>query len=125
MSVVHPQLPPTHRQHTKPKLLSHVPHGIVPPQPSSTTPHVFPLHALVGMRGVHPQTFGTLPPPQVAPVPASSQVEGPQTTGPPQLSLAVPQLLPAQGLPPSGTHPHTFGTPPPPQVAGDTHVPPT
>ena len=57
----------------------------VPPQPSETWPHP----ANVQVAGVHPQTFGVPPPPQV-----SNPVHVPQSSVPPQPSEIVPQFLP-------------------------------
>lgn len=65
----------------------HVPHEMVPPQPSEPVPQVWPPVHVV--EGVHPQTFGVPPPPQVC-----GDLQLPQLSVPPQPLEIVPQFLP-------------------------------
>lgn len=73
-------------------------------------PHPAPASAQV--LGVHPQTLGVPPPPQV-----SGTLQVPQLSWCPHPSSTVPQVAPrsAQVL---AAHPQMFGLPPPPQVCG-------
>jgi hypothetical protein len=71
--------------------------------------------------GVQPHTFGVPPPPQVTPVPLHVPHEAtlravPQLSVPDQAPQALPnRLQKVASL--SGMQPHTFGVPPPPQLA--------
>lgn len=65
----------------------HVPQVIVPPHPSDPVPHVWPPVHVV--EGVHPQTFGVPPPPQVC-----GDLQLPQLSVPPQPLEIVPQVAP-------------------------------
>jgi hypothetical protein len=72
-------------------LIGHVPQVIVPPQPLGAVPHACPAGQVVA--GVHPQTFGVPPPPQVCPVPV--HVAGPHAkTGQPFAGVSMPQFAP-------------------------------
>jgi hypothetical protein len=71
----------------------------------------------IGSLGAQPHTFAVPPPPQLW---FAEQV--PHEMGNPQLSLTVPQFLPAQGLP-LEVQPHTPVVPLPPHVCGGVHVP--
>jgi hypothetical protein len=66
----------------------HVPQSSEPPQPSAGFPHVAP--SCPHVFGLHPQTFGFPPPPQV-----SRPLHVPQLRVPPQPSGGVPQLSPS------------------------------
>ena len=64
------------------------PHETVPPQPSGTVPQLSPAGQVVA--GVHPQTLGVPPPPQVC----GAVHAGPQETVPPQPSEKLPHINP-------------------------------
>jgi hypothetical protein len=102
----------------------HVPQLTVPPQPSETIPHVFPVavQSVATVPGVQ-QTFGVSPcvgfPPQVCP-PVHA---GPQLIVVLQLFVSVPQFAPAGHVVTFGLHPHSLAVPPPPQVFGAVQVP--
>ncbi len=64
----------------------HVPQTSVPPQPLGIVPQSSPAGHVA--RGVHPQTFGVPPPPQVCPV----GHDMPQLSVPPQPFEIAPQL---------------------------------
>jgi hypothetical protein len=130
----------------------HDPQSLLPPHPSLTSPHGTPpstpdaatiaahadafgigVHAFrppsmtapSGSRSSAPQTLAAPPPPHVVPL-GQLPASGPQKTSPPQPLETAPQFI-VEGHAAAGMHvaapPHTLGTPPPPHVVGEGHVP--
>jgi hypothetical protein len=83
------------------------------------------VHSAMAVSGVHPQLLGAVPPPQVE---GARQVPQLRVRCTPQLSSSVcaPHVAPtpAQKVTSlSGMHPHTFSTPPAPQLSRPLHCP--
>jgi hypothetical protein len=95
-----------------PQLLVTVPHLPAQRTPINTGTHVPVAH-----------TLGVPPPPQLWPA-GQPPASAPQVTAAPQLSITVPQFLPAQVVDAGcDVQPHAPTVPPPPQLWGAAQVP--
>jgi hypothetical protein len=97
------------------KHVVHEPQLTKPPHPFECEPQ----RKSSQVSGVHPQTFGVPPPPQVW----LMGQEPPQEMFVPQPFGTEPQLSPAGQFLTVGVHPQTFAVPPPPHVFEPLHAP--